>query len=176
MGCSNSNSVDVKERKFSIPSSSSSFISVINKPDKDEYIIKLHNYYRKKHGCPDLIGDSELNEMATEYAQQLIESKTPIFSSHTYKGQALGENIFKSNQKIIIENICKEWYEEYNNYNYNLNKFQKGTNHFTQLIWKDSTLIGFGLSSNENTFYLVVYYFPAGNIFGEFDKNVPKKK
>ena len=157
MGCTKPNVVDFNE------------INIFD----ETLLIRQHNYYRSRHNCPDLKISKELSEMATEYAKQLLDSKTPIFSSHTYKGQVLGENIFNSEQKINIEKVCNKWYEEHKNYKYNINKFQKGTNHFTQLIWKKSELIGFGLSSNENKFYLVVYYFPAGNVFGEFDNNVP---
>ena len=79
---------------------------------------------------------------------------------------------------MIQCNICDEWYKESENYNYKLNKFQKGTGHFTQMIWKDTKEVGFGLKKKDNINYVVAYYYPSGNIFNEFISNVnfPKDK
>lgn len=73
---------------------------------------------------------------------------------------------------MIQCNICDEWYKESENYNYKLNKFQKGTGHFTQIIWKDTKMVGFGFRKKEHTNYVVAYYYPAWNIFKEFKSKV----
>lgn len=43
---------------------------------------------------------------------------------------------------------------------------------FSQLIWKDTKEVGFGVVENEGIFYFVAEYFPSGNIPGEYGKNV----
>lgn len=45
--------------------------------------------------------------------------------------------------------------------------------HFTQLIWKNTELIGLGMAKHESgKVYFVCVYYPPGNVAGEFAKNV----
>ena len=135
--------------------------------------LQKHNELRKLHGSEDLKINNELNKMAQEKAHNLIEDQSQNFSNHLYKGEALGENILISNDlQIKPEEICEEWYKENEKYNYELNKFQKGKGHFTQLVWRSSKEVGFGFEFTDNKVISVAYYYPAGNIVGEFDKNI----
>ena len=53
-----------------------------------------------------------------------------------------------------------------------------GTGHFTQVVWKESLELGIGKADvNENgnkCTYIVGRYRPAGNMIGDYAKNVPK--
>jgi len=51
------------------------------------------------------------------------------------------------------------------------------TAHFSQLIWKNSKFIGVGFSKNKisGANFLVINYFPCGNIDDEYKINVFKK-
>ena len=60
------------------------------------------------------------------------------------------------------------WYSEIKDYNYKTPGFKKGTGHFTQVIWKECTHVGFGVSG----IYCVARYMPPGNMKGAFEKNV----
>jgi len=186
MGCSNAQNVETIESRRSKHSidlnnsnqtANSSYISEAQSEIDINSLITIHNNYRKKHGCPNLKNNDELNEMATKYAHQYLESEAEIFSSHTYNGEALGENIFIYKKEITIGQIFQYWYNEHKNYNYEVGKLQKDTTHFTQMIWKNTEFIGIGISSNrdKSKFCLVIYYYPAGNIFGKFIDNVPKE-
>jgi hypothetical protein len=42
------------------------------------------------------------------------------------------------------------------------------TGHFTQLVWKGSKKVGFGLASKDGKDYVVAEYDPPGNYLGEF--------
>ena len=44
--------------------------------------------------------------------------------------------------------------------------------HFTQIVWRRSRRVGFGLGRAGNKIYMVAAYSPPGNIVGAYDKNV----
>ena len=150
-----------------------------NKSDIINRIFNMHLELRKMHGCSkDLIHDKDLDDLAQKRAEKLLSSKSEIFSEDLYNKEVLGENILISDKILEPEEICNKWYNEGLDYNYEKNKFQKGTGHFTQLIWKNTKKIGFGLGikDDQSKMVVVAYYYPAGNIFGEFTKNVEKNK
>lgn len=69
------------------------------------------------------------------------------------------------------------WYDENVNWDYLNSKPKSGklaTQHFTQLIWRESNKIGCGLAVGKRgqNFYAVVRYAPMGNTPGKFEKNV----
>ena len=86
----------------------------------------------------------------------------------------LGENLYINYQgPVDIKTICNSWYNEKNKYDFSNNKYQKGTGHFTQMIWKKTKEVGFGWgTSKNNKFYFLAYYFPGGNVIGKFKENV----
>ena len=88
--------------------------------------------------------------------------------------EELGENLYISYKGLVdVERIFNDWYDEKNKYDFNKNKYQKGTGHFTQMIWKETKEIGFGWDTSENNkFYFLAYYYPAGNEIGKFKENV----
>ena len=138
-----------------------------------EEALKKHNEYRIKHNAPELKINKKLNEMADNYADKLLDSEgKKAFPLNIYNNYStLGENILFSTKKNA-EEMCEIWYNESKNYDYNLNKFQKGTGHFTQMIWKETKEVGFGFKLKDNKFCVVAYYYPSGNVLGEFSKNV----
>ena len=72
------------------------------------------------------------------------------------------------------EYATKCWYDEIKTHNFN-GDFQNETGHFTQVIWKDSKEVGFGIAKNKGGYtYVVGNYLPAGNIIGRFKQNVFK--
>ena len=63
-------------------------------------------------------------------------------------------------------------------YQFNRGSQNKGTGHFTQVVWKESTLLGIGRAESEQggmkCAYIVGRYKPAGNYIGEYQQNVPR--
>ena len=171
MGCSNSSKVNVEP----IISRTSTTVSFIE--DYKMRVLLRKNNLRNKHNSPELQFNEKLNAMAQEYAKKLFESnnnKKKYFSFNMYNDSFLGENILIAKKKPP-EDICKQWYDENKNYNYGTNKFQNNAAHFTQMIWKNTKEIGIGFHfDNDSNFCLVVYYYPSGNILGEFSKNIHK--
>ena len=186
MGCTSSenNKQETNKKKGN---NRNNFIKVPTLPNENrngfdiinirEKALQLHNEFRKKHNSPELKKNEELNEMAQKYAENLIKNKNKNkkgFQYNIFNNILLGENIIISNKKTP-EDICNKWYKESDCYDFSLNKYQKNSGHFTQMIWKETKEFGFGFCfDNESNFCAVALYYPAGNILGEFSKNIQK--
>jgi hypothetical protein len=59
-------------------------------------------------------------------------------------------------------------------YNFGAPGFQKGTGHFTQIVWRGTRVVGCGVASCSGKALWVCRYAPAGNVVapGYFEKNV----
>ena len=57
-------------------------------------------------------------------------------------------------------------------YNFNNPGFSLASGLFSQLVWKDSTQVGFGIASKHSKVYCVAHYWPRGNVVGQFAENV----
>ena len=66
------------------------------------------------------------------------------------------------------------WYDEIKDYNWKNPEISiEKTGHFTQVVWKDTKEVGFGVAiSPSGEFYAVANYYPAGNFVGNFKSNV----
>ena len=136
--------------------------------------LKIHNKYREKHNAPKLKIDNNLSKKAQKKLNDLINEVEN--KSIDNEDNDIGENLcIGIGKNINIEEACNSWYNEKNNYNYDLNKYQNNAAHFTQMIWKESKLIGFGYSKlNKGKSYFLALYSPAGNEFLKFKNNVEK--
>ncbi|XP_017303361.1 mucin-5AC-like isoform X1 [Diaphorina citri] len=161
-----------------------------------ERALELHDEYRALHyGC-EMAYDDRLDKVAQAYADHLAErvAKYGMQEMKHSTGTKLGENLFKtaSDDHLIkdpvkvVEDAVDSWYSEistYNDYgnpdtiNTDTSRFCIG--HFTQLVWRDSRYLGFGISRyvyNGTAVYIVVCnYDPAGNVVGLYASNVLKE-
>ena len=65
------------------------------------------------------------------------------------------------------------WYDEVSEYRFNNPGFSTGTGHFTQIVWKDTTDVGCGITiSKDAKIYAVCNYSPSGNFRNEYEENV----
>ncbi len=83
--------------------------------------------------------------------------------------------------KVYAQTVVDQWYKESKSYDYATGRSltDKNVDNFTQLLWKSSTDIGFGMAAsttkdkNGNYWLFVVAYFtPPGNVKGEYLNNV----
>ena len=96
------------------------------------------------------------------------------FSANKLNNNDIGENICSGNAQSHIGKGCvDEWYKGEKDYDY-LNPLQDGSNgHFTQLVWKDTKQLGCGIKCDSKDWcFVTCNYYPAGNYYGEYDKNV----
>lgn len=168
------------ENFMNIPSSEEMDINLENfnfSKNYQELALDIHNKYRQIHQVDNLKLDDKLNKISSEIAQNMAKSDNYEHFPKIYKNVLLGENIYSfDGSKInneIINKICTNWYNEIKNYKFDKNNYIKKTGHFTQMVWKNSLYVGFGLSrSKKGKIFIVAVYYPSGNIVGEFKKNV----
>ena len=139
-----------------------------------EEALRAHNDYRRKHHSPNLTLNNDLNRIAQNYANKIAKEYSLQHSNNEYKGEPLGENIYMVNgMKPTGRDMTKSWYDEINKYNFNSKQFIKGTGHFTQIVWKNSKQVGFGIAqAPDGSYFCVANYYPCGNFLGEFEDNV----
>ncbi|XP_075041580.1 uncharacterized protein LOC142101202 isoform X2 [Mixophyes fleayi] len=136
--------------------------------------LSAHNKYRKLHGSPPLQLSQDLCKSSKKWAEHLLSIRTLQHSD-----TKLGENLYyksSSSPKDLPGNEpVDSWYSEIENYNFNNPGFSGNTGHFTQVVWKDSKEVGFGVATDgKRVYFLVAQYSPAGNITnpGYFERNV----
>ena len=144
--------------------------------------LKKHNELRKKHHVNDLIINNELMEIAQKYAEKIAKTNQFQHSNKkdrelkNHKGEWVGENIyyFWSSAKASYNsgNASESWYDEIKDYDFNKGGSSNGgvVGHFTQVVWKNTKEVGFGLAFNKNQCYVVGNYYPGGN-FNRQEKN-----
>ncbi len=66
------------------------------------------------------------------------------------------------------------WYEGYSGYDFQNPQFSMETGSFSQVVWKSSQQVGFGVAQSPHNmqYYVVANYLPAGNVQGQFANNV----
>ncbi|XP_044517021.1 Golgi-associated plant pathogenesis-related protein 1 isoform X1 [Gracilinanus agilis] len=141
-------------------------------------ILKSHNDYRQKHGCPPIKICQKLNHDAQQYADALATTKVLKHSSESSRGNC-GENLSWASYDQPGHEVADRWYSEIRNYDYKSPGFTPESGHFTAMIWKGTKKMGVGkASANDGSSYVVARYFPAGNIVnpGLFEENVPRPK
>ena len=121
---------------------------------------------------------TDLEKLAQKYSDYLLEHpEVPIteHSKKTYLGSNLGETIYVG-KKVddYFFNVILAWFEEGTFYFKDSKRAKPSpkTANFTQLVWKNSKLIGCGLSCNDDLCYLVCDFYPPGNIENEYEENV----
>ena len=137
-------------------------------------ILNMHNNIRKKYGYKNLDLNNDLSLLAQKTADNFDILEESNFQIENNNNKPLGINYEKFNEdNSKIKDICEKWIKEGNKKQ--INNFSK-IKHFIQIIWKNTKEIGIGYSElNNKKKILVILYYPAGNIFEEFDNNIPKE-
>lgn len=150
--------------------------STIDLEDQRKKMLNYHNVYRSMHKVGNVTRSSEIEIMAQNYSEFVVSHADYNFltghSQNTYKGSKLGENIFLGKKEdSICGNAIEAWYDESESYFKNQKQYELAE-HFTQVVWKDTKLLGCGVSCNTDNCFVVCNYYPAGNVLNEYDKNV----
>ncbi|XP_058124436.1 uncharacterized protein LOC131282225 [Anopheles ziemanni] len=137
-----------------------------------------HNEYRMRHGAPALSVSSELCEYAKQWANHLASTNELYYQSGTNYGQ----NIFCCPANSLLtdlsgQEVATYWYSTSRRYDYfkesHLLHTNVNTGHFSQMVWRGSRYFGVSKSiSKTGKLFVVAYYYPAGNVMGEFRQNV----
>ena len=142
------------------------------------FIYEFINFGRPAYQVEKLTISTDLEKLAKKYSDYLLKHpEVPIteHSGNTYEGTKLGENIYVGKKCIeFFYNSVESWFQEKKIYFKDSKRAKPSpeTAHFTQLVWKNSKLIGCGLSCNDDICYLVCDFYPPGNIENEYEENV----
>lgn len=161
-------------------------------------MLSEHNLKRATHHAPELAFDVTLNQGAQAWAEHLLSTEQ-FFHGNT---DGIGQNLYwkmwdlstMSQEKIdyikkyypsyplpldftgknLAVSAVSSWYNEVSNYSYDTTESINGNSigHFTQLVWKDSSLLGCGaawkLNNNAGetsvSVYVVCRYISKGNL------------
>jgi hypothetical protein len=127
---------------------------------------------------PMMAWSSELTSVAQAWAENCQWMHNPNRSTQAGLGVYVGENIFASTWSghAIPATVVDAWFSEYPEYDYDSNSCTGVCGHYTQIVWRNSTLVGCGSSactsnspfSSGGTWYFVVCnYAPGGNYSGQ---------
>lgn len=130
--------------------------------------LKQHNSYRNMHRAPSLNRDYELDNIAQEYANRLAKQCSGIVHSNNGKG----ENLYFSYNKLPTGNeVVTEFYNEIKYYIFGANNLGSSNfsriGHFTQVVWTETKKLGSGIQKCGDKYYVVMNYFPPGNVIGK---------
>lgn len=137
--------------------------SPVSDSDIKEYL-NAHNSFRALHNAGPLTWDNELALKAQEWANRCVME---------HSGGDFGENLAAGTGDYSIRDAVNAWTSESTKY-----KSKKPTaSHFTQVVWKGSKRLGCASKICSGIFpqkanFIVCEYDPAGNVIGDFKKNV----
>uniref|UniRef100_A0AC35U2S3 SCP domain-containing protein n=1 Tax=Rhabditophanes sp. KR3021 TaxID=114890 RepID=A0AC35U2S3_9BILA len=129
------------------------------------------NAYRALHQVGPVIVNATIEKTAQDYATELATTKQFKHSS----GTGYGENLAYASISIA-DTAVKMWYDEVKDYDFKKATYSPSSGHFTQLVWKNSKQVGFGVAFADGAAIIVCNYSPPGNFMGQFKENVFPKK
>lgn len=139
-------------------------------PAQAAEILDAHNVRRNKFGIPNLTWDPEIASFAQSWADTMAKNNRMSHSTN----KKYGENVYYSMSSRGAplssgEKLLTSWFdEEWVDYDYTTNSCKPGKMcaHATQVVWKDTTLVGCGrgVNNNSNSEFVSCNYFKPGNM------------
>ncbi|CAL8139270.1 unnamed protein product [Orchesella dallaii] len=140
--------------------------------------LEQHNLLRARHGGPDMIMSSQLNDLAVRCAEFMVEhercdhgcyfvtNKSSPWREY-FTSPGMGENIYGGKGGYISPNraaidAANAFYSEIKDWNFEESKGEAG--HFTQMIWRNSDQLGFGVANGPWGVCAIAKYYPPGNL------------
>ncbi|CAH1803303.1 unnamed protein product [Owenia fusiformis] len=146
--------------------------------------LNIHNAKRAIHSAYPLSLDATLNSEAQAYAEYLLSIQNPSQHCSYIKSQNIpgigcdssttnaGENLAWTSAQNDNFDGSTLWYDEVDLYDFCDHGFSSGTGHFTAMVWKPTTLVGFGRAIGASGTYEVARYVSPGNVGGQYHINV----
>lgn len=148
--------------------------------DPDE-MVTAHNRWRATVGAAPLAYSHELAASAQEWANRLKRTNR-CRMRHSLPEGRYGENLYWASavewsdgkrevQQISAKKVVDDWAGERMHFDYRNNRCAKGKmcGHYTQVVWRTTTMVGCAVAVCEDTReqVWVCRYQPAGNWVGE---------
>ena len=144
-----------------------------------EAMVAAHNTARRREAVPNLTWSPQAASFAAEWAARLAASHCQM--QHRPKPTPYGENIFWQSARVWSNGrreqvpirpaqVVSAWVEEKADYDYRSNRCTPGKmcGHYTQVVWRNTTRVGCGMSvCNDLSQIWVCNYDPPGNFIGK---------
>lgn len=145
-----------------VPTTQAQTTRSINKTE----ILTAHNNYRSQVGVPPLQWSDTLASSAQKWANQLAATRTFRHS----KTQGVGENLWSGTAgAFTFVQMVNSWGSEKKYFKYGVFPDVSTTGnwvnvgHYTQMVWRNTKLVGCGIATGKGNDYLVCHYSPQGN-------------
>jgi len=121
-----------------------------------------HNRRRNAAGIPSLGWSTKLAQSAQNWANNMADNNNMVHS----RTQNVGENIAMG--QTSISQVMTDWADnEQRNYNPSTHQCNGMCGHFTQVMWKTTTLVGCAMAeASDSTPYYCCQYIRPGNCNG----------
>ncbi|GMF40194.1 unnamed protein product [Phytophthora fragariaefolia] len=133
------------------------------------------NLYRTRYQAKTITYNKHIAAFSQSYAATLIQTKGFKHSGNPLYGENLGFlKGYQNHSCEIIRKTIDAWYSEARKYEFGSENAIPGTDHFTQLCWRNSTQYGIGYAYDpESSIAVVVMNFnPPGNVADTYNANV----
>lgn len=134
-------------------------------------MLDTQNAARAAVGVPPLSWNEKLAADAHEYAAAL--ARAGALQHATHREASWGENLWMGTHRAYsFDRMAARWLDGRKHFvNQAAPAFSRTGNfadvgHYTQIVWRDSTTVGCGTSTDGRHDYLVCRYAPAGNVIG----------
>ncbi|OHC90699.1 MAG: SCP-like extracellular [Sideroxydans sp. RIFOXYB12_FULL_59_6] len=146
-----------------------------------EEMLGTHNHWRELVGVPPLQYSAELAASSRQWAEQL-QQDNHCRMRHSSPDGKYGENLYWASaikwsdgkrelQQVAARQVVDSWASERSDFDYEHNSCapSKMCGHYTQVIWRSTTLVGCGAAVCEDTKeqVWVCRYQTPGNWVGE---------
>lgn len=139
-------------------------------PAKIAEFMKLHNDARAEVGVPPLQWDEKLAAYAQEWAENTAARSKMEHRPNVKFGENLAGYLPQYGERPV--HGAKMWYDEKKDYRGEKIREGMNTGHYTQMVWRNSTHVGFGIAmQKDGMVMLCANYSPAGNMLGEHPYN-----
>ena len=131
-------------------------------PGAEEFLM-VHNAERVRLGIEPLKWSPKLSKYAEKWAKRL--AKTGEFEHRSRSQARYGENLYRGDLDRTPASAARKWLAERDLYRGGAIDREDLTliGHYTQMIWQETTHVGFGVARGPKGFVVVANYSPGGN-------------
>ena len=132
-------------------------------PEDAQEFLRVHNAARARVGVPPLRWSPELARFAQQWADQIEYHGG--FRHRDLSKTGLGENLFRGSEGHTAADAALYWLAERAEFDGETPRSQHYglVGHYTQMVWRETTKVGFGIARGRYGVVVVANYAPGGN-------------
>jgi pathogenesis-related protein 1 len=156
---------DARSEDIAVPPGAAS--AADGMPQAAQEFLTIHNEARARVGVEPLRWSAQLARHAQQWADELATSGQ--FRHRDQTGTGYGENLFGDSDGFGPADAARHWLKERDNYRAGPITAQNfaAVGHYTQMVWRATTEVGYGVARGRNGVVIVANYAPGGNLVGQ---------